>query len=580
MKKVQSNSEWQEWGKIDPLWGVASWAGKDRNGSNPWTAEEFYALGKSDWEDFLVHWQKYGIENQSCLEIGCGAGRLTMHIAKHFDRTHAIDVSHEMLAFAQNHIKSDSVSFAYTDGSTIPLSDNSVTAVFSTHVFQHFDSLGYAAHYFSEIARVLRPGGTTMLHLPIYNWPSDTAVFNSIYGFRKLLDDAKTALWRLLTKCGMKKPTMRGLRYPINFLYSTLPQHGLIDVEICIFRIKSNGELHPCVFARKQGISHLECMCDAAAEQNTSISDSANAAFIKFSLTRLPAHPMRQGEGGLRLKGKIRQSLPDQPLVTIVTVVYKCKQFLETAIRSALNQKYSNTEYIVIDGGSTDGTIDIIRKYEHAIDYWVSEPDSGISEAFNKGVMLAKGDYISFLNADDWLAEDQIDIAVQTLNKSRADFVFGDIIFHDFTGKPLYRIKGDLDYDKKIAHSMPDLNHPTVMARKAVYDKIGGFDLNYKIAMDYDWLLRGYLAGFRGLYVPDLIEHMRLCGVSDRRYAVAYREVRDISVRYGYSRAGAYCLYFYRFLRTTLKHCIQTILPTACIQRIREFVNPLYKRIK
>ena len=92
----ESNIEWKKWGEKDPLWGAASCPGKERDGTDPWTDEEFYELGEADWQDFIAHWRKYGVDNRSCLEIGCGAGRITLHLAKHFQNTYAVDVSEGM----------------------------------------------------------------------------------------------------------------------------------------------------------------------------------------------------------------------------------------------------------------------------------------------------------------------------------------------------------------------------------------------------------------------------------------------------------------------------------------------------
>lgn len=249
--KVDSNIEWEQWGQIDPLYSVASWTGKNKDGKEPWTEEEFYRLGESDCADFLAHWKKYGVNTTSCLEIGCGAGRLTMYLPKYFKAVHAIDVSGGMIDYARKRVTDPCVRFYLTNGLDIPLPDNSVSAVFSTHVFQHFDSLSHATFYFREICRVLIPGGTSMIHLPVYNWPAMPGVFDTLYGLRKHIGDIRAYVWRRLSKLGILPPTMRGLKYPISYIYNTLPKQGFRDIVVSFFVIRSNNSVHPCVFSRK-----------------------------------------------------------------------------------------------------------------------------------------------------------------------------------------------------------------------------------------------------------------------------------------------------------------------------------------
>lgn len=129
-----------------------------------------------------------------------------------------------------------------------------------------------------------------------------------------------------------------------------------------------------------------------------------------------PANPDRQGQGGLRLEGFFNRSSPEKPLISVVTVVFNAAAYLEQTIGSVINQTYDNIEYIIIDGASTDGSQEIIKKYESCIFYWLSEPDRGIVDAMNKGVQLSVGDYVLLLHADDYLlASDVIASAVQYL---------------------------------------------------------------------------------------------------------------------------------------------------------------------
>lgn len=131
------------------------------------------------------------------------------------------------------------------------------------------------------------------------------------------------------------------------------------------------------------------------------IEDPPDAAFK--SMLFLPPNPDRKGEGGLRTKGYFKKSLPDMPLITVITVVFNGEKYLEETIKSVTNQTYDNVEYIIIDGGSTDETLDIIRQYAGQIDYWVSEKDQGIYDAMNKGIGLASGAFIHHLNIGDQL---------------------------------------------------------------------------------------------------------------------------------------------------------------------------------
>ena len=131
-------------------------------------------------------------------------------------------------------------------------------------------------------------------------------------------------------------------------------------------------------------------------------------------------------EGGLKTKGYIKDSTHEKPLITIVTVVYNGQEHLEETILSVVNQVYSNIEFIIIDGGSTDNTIDIIHKYEHAIDYWISEKDEGIYDAMNKASELAKGKWINYLNCGDSFCNNEVVEKIQFSDFSKYVMVYGN----------------------------------------------------------------------------------------------------------------------------------------------------------
>lgn len=279
-------------------------------------------------------------------------------------------------------------------------------------------------------------------------------------------------------------------------------------------------------------------------------------------------------EGGLRTRGKfLKRAGPHLPLVTVVTVVYNGKKTLETTILSVLTQSYENIEYIIIDGGSTDGTLQIIKKYEDRIAYWVSEPDRGISDAFNKGIVCSTGDMVGIINADDWMSPDQVEQGVRALLNTNADFVFGDLLFYDDQGMAVYQIKGDKEYSKVIHNNMPDLCHPSVLARRDAYDRFGLFDTIYHYAMDYEWFLRLHTQGGRGIYAKTITAHMRLAGASDRSYYHALKEVRDISIKYGKNRFAASLLYSFRIIKGTVRRIVERLFPQQAVHWFRRAVN-------
>lgn len=248
----RSNVEWKFWGKQDPLWAVAAWNGRSKGGENPWKDEEFYELGRKDWSDFIKHWEKYGVADDTAVEIGCGAGRLTRYMATYFRKVYALDVSEDMISYAARHISSSNVVFITTNGSVIPVEDHSATAAFSTHVFQHLESTDDASTYFREIFRVLVPGGTMMIHLPVYAWPWGAGKWvRRVYRLYKLAEDYRAKSKRHTLERGGSVSLMRMHSYAVRDLYTLLPGLGFEDIEIHIFVTRSNNDPHPFVLARK-----------------------------------------------------------------------------------------------------------------------------------------------------------------------------------------------------------------------------------------------------------------------------------------------------------------------------------------
>ncbi len=268
-----------------------------------------------------------------------------------------------------------------------------------------------------------------------------------------------------------------------------------------------------------------------------------------------------------------------RPLVSLITVVLNGGDALLRAFESVFAQSYQPIEYIVIDGGSTDGSVDFIKRYANRIAYWVSEPDQGISDAFNKGIVSAKGDFIGLLNADDWLSPTQIEEAVKVLEVSDASFVYGDLLYHEPDGSTLHMIQGDPDYGAKIKSLMPALNHPTMLAKRQVFQDVGGFDQRYRVAMDYDWALRAHLAGHVGVYSRSVVGHMTLSGISDRRFVQSLIEVRKIAIRHGQSWATAWPLYYYRVVKGMSQRFLRRYAPPSLYRLLRSLINRDYQSV-
>jgi glycosyltransferase involved in cell wall biosynthesis len=181
----------------------------------------------------------------------------------------------------------------------------------------------------------------------------------------------------------------------------------------------------------------------------------------------------------------------NQPLVSIITVVYNNSKHIRATIESVLSQDYSKIEHIVIDGGSTDGTIEIIEEYGDKISVFLSEPDEGIYDALNKGIVRANGDYLGILHSDDIFCDDKVvsDI-VQKLRDTETELCFSDLVIVDeVSGKVMRYVMAHYfrQWMLRIGFFPP---HPTIFLKRSIFDEFGLYSKNYKIAGDFDFLIR------------------------------------------------------------------------------------------
>lgn len=215
-----------------------------------------------------------------------------------------------------------------------------------------------------------------------------------------------------------------------------------------------------------------------------------------------------------------------QPLISIITVVYNDVSLIEKTIISVVNQTYKNIEFIIIDGGSTDGTVDVIKKYANQINYWVSEPDKGIYDAMNKGISAAKGDWINFMNSGDWLYENSTIASVFAMSDlSGVDVVYGNTEMR----------KGELSvinipgpakrFWKKL------MVHQSIFSRSEI-NKRYPFDTSFKVSADFDFIYKVFFFKLKTLHVDTIISSFDLVGYSHHNRYIGFSEDRKIAMKY------------------------------------------------
>jgi len=214
--------------------------------------------------------------------------------------------------------------------------------------------------------------------------------------------------------------------------------------------------------------------------------------------------------GGLRTKGIIKKSHVNMPLITVVTVVYNGKKTLEETILSVINQTYSNVEFIIIDGASTDSTLDIIKKFSEKIDYWLSEPDEGIYCAMNKGINLASGDYIALLNSDDSFEDYVCQTVVDEILKGKKYDVYHAIARVIDNKKNTLYLHGSTSNNI----SRQSVAHQSCFISKAVY-KCEKYNIVMRSASDYDFIIRLVQKKIKFKFIEKIFVNYRLQGMSD-----------------------------------------------------------------
>jgi glycosyltransferase involved in cell wall biosynthesis len=290
--------------------------------------------------------------------------------------------------------------------------------------------------------------------------------------------------------------------------------------------------------------------------------------------TGAPAPDRSEGEGvstgGVAQEGAERKrSRPGLPLISVVTVVFNGERHLEQTILSVAAQSYGNVEYIVVDGGSTDGTLEIIRRHAAAIDHWVSEPDRGIYDAMNKGIALARGELIALLNADDFYEPDAIQRVAEAYLKAPCQGIYYG---NNFVLQEDLDLKYSFYPSLRCWLGMP-VCHQAMFVHRKVYQEVGGYSLGYRFAADYDFLLRTMRRQVPYLPIDAFLVNYRNTGLTSTNYAVSLGEAKKINRDYfgAFSLChGKYLAGYYKTLALfRLQRAIKAVLGDRLLDRLR-----------
>jgi glycosyltransferase len=204
--------------------------------------------------------------------------------------------------------------------------------------------------------------------------------------------------------------------------------------------------------------------------------------------------------------------------ISIITVTYQSARTLSATIDSVRRQTFKDFEYIVVDGGSTDDTIDILKKNSDVVDKWISEPDGGIYDAMNKGIGLSEGELVGFIHADDVFAKaDVLDNIDLRFKETEFHLLYGDLEYvrSENPDKVVrYWRSGSFRRQQLQRGWMPP--HPTVYVNRDFFKRVGRFDVDYRISADYEWLLRALSRpSVKVEYMPEVMVRMKLGGASN-----------------------------------------------------------------
>jgi glycosyltransferase involved in cell wall biosynthesis len=241
----------------------------------------------------------------------------------------------------------------------------------------------------------------------------------------------------------------------------------------------------------------------------------------------------------------------DGRTVSVITVAFNSASTIERALQSVLDQTHPHVEHLVVDGGSTDGTVDLVRKFERPGFRWISESDRGMYYAMNKGLEMASGTCVGILNSDDWLEPEALADVSACLESGSGEYTFGDVFLASMDGRRFGLMTsldvGTLGMDYLFTMPFP---HQTCYIRRSLLKRIGFYSVDYRLSSDHDFVVRLIQSKAQGMRLPRPIANYRMGGLGGG--VKTFQESRDIAIKYGMSPLRAYRHYVASLMKVTL----------------------------
>lgn len=267
------------------------------------------------------------------------------------------------------------------------------------------------------------------------------------------------------------------------------------------------------------------------------------------------------------------KNISDNYVISIITIVLNQKDLIDQTIESVLEQEYVDVEYIVIDGGSTDGTLERIAIYKERLSHFVSEPDGGIYQAINKGISLASRPLVGLIHCGDYYQKNVLKIVCDQFQKTNADVIYGDIEIIESVGdKYISRFP---KANHILLKRRMSIFHPSTFISLKAYKELGLYDTTYKSAADYDFLLKLYINKYSFVYISEVLAVFRKGGISSKNFKLS----RDENIRIRSKYFGFWKGFRYGLIKTAVhiffslrKHLVLLFIGENNFNRVKRFI--------